>query len=82
MWQQRVAAVLMIGLLTLGGCAAWQASHQPDRKNLALCAQGVPRSHLIAEFGPPLYTEEMPDGTLNDIFHFKQGYSRMALELL
>ncbi len=74
-WFPPVVALL---LLCGGGCAAYQASQQPSKKNLALCQQGVPRANLIAEFGPPLYTEELSDGTLTDIFHFRQGYSRGA----
>lgn len=53
-----------------------KAAQQPDKKNLNVFSEGVPRSHLIAEIGPPISSREFPDGRVEDIFKFRQGYSK------
>ena len=57
------------------GCAAYQATQQPDKKNLAVLTPGIDRKNVIAELGQPLCTE-MRGQTLTDVFAFKQGYTR------
>jgi hypothetical protein len=61
--------------LAVAGCSAVRATQQPDKKNLNVLSSGTPRSHVIAELGAPLWTEER-DGVTVDIFAFKQGYSK------
>lgn len=62
----------------LSGCAAVKASRQPDKKNLGVLRSGTPRTHVIAELSAPTYTRPRPDGTLEDVFAFKQGYTKGA----
>jgi outer membrane protein assembly factor BamE (lipoprotein component of BamABCDE complex) len=66
-------SVLLV--LALAGCAAVKATQQPDKKNLEVLNSGTPRSHVIAELGAPLWSEER-DGRTVDIFSFKQGYRK------
>ena len=70
------AWVLAILLVPLGsGCAAIKATQQPGKKNLSVLSPGTPRSHVIAELGAPLWSNEH-DGTTVDVFAFKQGYTK------
>lgn len=62
-------------LLSASGCAAFKATQQPGKKNLSVLSQGTPRTHLIAELGPPMWSEERK-GVTTDVFVFKQGYSK------
>ena len=57
------------------GCAAMKASEQPDKKNLGVLSPGTPRTHIVAELGAPVWTDEA-DGRTTDVFAFKQGYSK------
>jgi hypothetical protein len=68
---------VVIGALLLGssGCAAFKATQQPNKKKLSVLTPGTPRSHVIAELGAPVYTEER-EGVTTDVFAFKQGYSK------
>jgi outer membrane protein assembly factor BamE (lipoprotein component of BamABCDE complex) len=61
---------------SLSGCAAVKAARQPDKKNLGVLHEGTPRAQVIAELGAPTYTKPKPDGTVEDVFSFKQGYSK------
>ncbi len=56
------------------GCSVVMAAKQPDEKNIDLFAQGTSRDSLLAEFGPPINSENR-DGKKTDIFKFIQGYS-------
>ncbi|HVX11901.1 MAG TPA: hypothetical protein VHC22_12025 [Pirellulales bacterium] len=58
------------------GCAAIKAARQPDKKNLGVLHEGTPRPQVIAELGAPTYTKAKPDGTVEDVFSFKQGYTK------
>jgi hypothetical protein len=62
----------------LSGCAAVKAARQPEKKNLSVLRDGTPRTHVIAELNAPTYTRPRPDGTLEDVFSFKQGYTKGA----
>ncbi|HEX3727398.1 MAG TPA: hypothetical protein VHV08_14190 [Pirellulales bacterium] len=73
----QIAIAVVIVLAALPGCAAVKATQQPGKKNLGVLTPGTPRSHVIAELGPPMWTEER-DGATVDIFAFKQGYSKGA----
>jgi hypothetical protein len=75
-----LAAVLLIAaLLTVGvlapGCAAVKATQQPGKKDLAVLSNGMARTHVIAELGAPVWSDER-DGDIVDVFAFKQGYSK------
>jgi hypothetical protein len=61
---------------SFSGCAAVKAARQPDKKNLSVLHEGTPRAQVIAELGAPTYTKPKPDGTMEDVFAFKQGYSK------
>lgn len=69
------AALLSLLMLCASGCAAYQATQQPGKKNLGVLAPGTPRSHVIAELGAPVWSEER-DGARVDLFSFKQGYTK------
>lgn len=71
----RLLLAAVLALSAASGCAAVKATQQPDKKNLGVLSGGTPRSHVIAEFGAPLWTEER-DGHIVDIFTFKQGYAK------
>jgi hypothetical protein len=58
------------------GCAAIKAARQPDKKNLGVLHEGTPRAQVIAELGAPTYSKAKPDGTIEDVFSFKQGYTK------
>ena len=64
-------------LILMPGCAVIKATQLPDKKDLSVLSQGVARTHVIAELGPPIWSEER-DGVTTDVFAFKQGYSRQA----
>lgn len=64
-------------LATGSGCAVMKAAHQPSKKDLSVLTGGVPRTHVIAELGAPVWTEERDGGT-TDVFAFKQGYTKGA----
>lgn len=70
-----LAGLLSLATLLAGGCAAYQATQQPGKKNLNVLAPGTPRSHVIAELGAPVWSEER-DGARVDLFSFKQGYTK------
>lgn len=68
--------VVCLALLCVSsGCSVMMATRQPDRKNLNVLRRGYTRSQVIAELGPPIWTEEK-DGAKRDIYAFRQGYSR------
>ena len=78
-WPTIVALALATCVVFGGsGCAAVKAARQPDKKNLGVLHEGTPRTHVIAELGPPTWTRPRPDGTMEDVFSFKQGYSKGA----
>lgn len=66
---------VLAALLALSGCAASMAARQPGKKDLAVLAAGTPRTHVIAELGAPLWTDESP-GQTTDVFAFRQGYTK------
>ncbi len=70
-------AVLVMAICLVSGCSIIMATQQPGRKNLAVLTEGVDRSQVIAELGQPL-TTETKNGTKEDTFAFKQGYSTGA----
>ncbi len=59
----------------LAGCSVVMATKQPDKKDLSVLQTGNERSRVIAELGPPLYTEQK-DGQTVDVFSFTQGFSK------
>jgi hypothetical protein len=66
----------MLGLGVLSsGCAAIKATQQPPKKNMAVLDSGVPRTHVIAELGKPVWSEQQGQGSV-DVFSFKQGYTK------
>ena len=78
-WCAIAAVALATGMLFGGsGCAAVKAARQPGKKNLGVLHEGTPRTHVIAELGPPTWTRPRPDGTMEDVFAFKQGYTKGA----
>lgn len=67
--------ILLILSLALSGCAVIKATQQPEKKNLAVVTEGSSRSRVIAELGPPLFSDEH-DGAITDVFSFQQGYTK------
>ncbi|WP_130802719.1 hypothetical protein [Acinetobacter ihumii] len=72
--------MLVVGLavcvLASSGCAVVMASNQPSKKNLTVLNTGIPRNHVIAEFGAPVMSE-YKDGQRVEIYTFQQGYSKL-----
>ena len=66
--------ILIFSLLSLSGCSVYDATHQPDKKDISLFRNGTPRSSLLAEFGNPTAQTEH-DGKKWDLWSFTQGYS-------
>lgn len=64
----------LVSALMCGGCSYYTAAIPPRPKNIGLLTPGVPRTVLLAEFGPPVLTE-IRDGTRGEIFRFIQGYA-------
>lgn len=78
MFRSKVLLLLSSALLlSASGCAVMKATQQPEKKNLSVLSKGTPRTHLIAELGPPIWSEERR-GVTTDVFVFKQGYSKGA----
>lgn len=75
----RAQAAILLAILLIGasGCAALKATQQPGKKNLGVLSPGTPRTHVIAELGAPLWSEER-DGATVDVFSFKQGYTKVV----
>ena len=73
----RLSLVLVSILMMTSGCSVFMAAIQPDAKDLSVLKEGTPRSHVIAELGPPVWSGEK-NGTRVDIFAFRQGYSSAA----
>ena len=71
------ALVLALVLIQTTGCSIYMAATQPEKKDLSVLNQGTPRTHVIAECGLPLHTEEVA-GRKTDIYVFTQGYSTGA----
>jgi hypothetical protein len=71
------ASILGLALLTTNACSVYKASNQPDKKNISVLSTGTPRSHVIAEFGAPVWSGDK-NGEKVDMFAFKQGYSKGA----
>jgi hypothetical protein len=57
------------------GCAAVKATQQPDKRDMGVLQQGIPRTHVIAELGAPVWTDHQ-QGAPVDVFAFKQGYKK------
>lgn len=74
----RALACLAALLLIAGGagCSVVKAARQPEKKNLGVLHEGTPRAQVIAELGAPTFTKPKPDGTVEDVFSFKQGYTK------
>ena len=70
-----VALLFFLGWMI--GCSVYMAAKQPDQKNLHVLDQGTPRSYVISELGPPMYTKT-EDGKSCDVISFTQGYSKGA----
>ena len=53
------------------------AIKQPEKKDLSVLSEGTPRSHVIAEIGAPIHTDDLENGKM-DIYKFVQGYTKGA----
>jgi hypothetical protein len=73
----RYCAVVACALLTIAssGCAAVKATQQPDKRDMKVLDRGVPRTHVIAELGAPVWSDQPGDASV-DVFKFKQGYTK------
>lgn len=71
----RAALIMAASLAALlaGGCSLYRDALPATPKNLDLFTPGLPRSMLLAEFGPPVRME-IRDGIRKDIFRFWMGY--------
>jgi hypothetical protein len=71
------STVIACALLSIAssGCAAVKATQQPDKRDMKVLDRGVPRTHVIAELGAPVWSDR-PDVASVDVFKFKQGYTK------
>ncbi len=69
------SATLLACCLTTSGCAVMKATEQPSKKDAKVLDAGTPRTHLIAEVGAPVWTDQR-EGRTVDVFKFTQGYSK------
>jgi len=75
-WPQVAVTFLAVGLgIHASGCAVIKATQQPHKRNMAVLDPGVPRTHVIAELGAPVWSQQQGAGTV-DVFTFKQGYTK------
>lgn len=70
-----ILGLAVVALSFLPGCAVVKATQQPDKKDLSILNPGVSRTHVIAELGAPVWSEQRQAG-MTDVFAFKQGYSK------
>ncbi len=69
-----VSITLCLALVMSLGCSVFMAANQPDKRDLTVLKEGMPRSQVIAQLGAPATTEK-ENGKRTDIFSFIQGYS-------
>ena len=62
-------------VLATPGCAVVLAAKQPDAKDLSVLTPGTPRSMVVGELGPPIWSGER-DGAKVDVFAFVDGYNK------
>ncbi|HVU88581.1 MAG TPA: hypothetical protein VHD36_14770 [Pirellulales bacterium] len=72
---KRLALHLVAAAAFMPGCAAVKATQQPGKKDLSVLSKGMARTHVIAELGAPVWSDER-DGDIVDVFAFKQGYTK------
>ena len=72
---QLALVALALCMASTSGCAAMRATRQPGKRDMAVLEQGVPRSHVVAELGTPVYVNRSK-GELVDTFRFVQGYTK------
>ncbi len=76
--QKRVVVYSFLLFVAMGilltGCGVYMAANQPRQKDLSILKEGTPRSRVIAELGPPVWTGQQSGSTV-DVFAFRQGYS-------
>lgn len=75
-----VAQWLLVALVACAffgtqGCSVYLALHQPSSKDLAVLKVETPHEVIVAELGPPIWTETRGSETLS-VHKFVQGYSR------
>lgn len=68
-------ALMALAAAFAPGCAAVKATQQPSKRNMAVLDHGVPRTHVIAELGAPVWSNQTDDGAV-DVFSFKQGFTK------
>ena len=70
---KRINLILVIvSTIFLPACSVYMAANQPEKKDPAILAEGVPREFVIGEFGPPASTDKQ-DGIRTDVFTFHKG---------
>lgn len=76
-----IASLCLLGLMCClnTGCAAFAAARAPGKKDLSLLRPGTPRTLVVGELGPPSDTRTEHDGTQEDFYSFKQGYTKPTL---
>jgi len=66
--------VALGSFLLIHGCAFYQATIEPGKRDVGIFAQGTPREELIAEFGPPIHTNRNKPGSYkSELYQFVQG---------
>lgn len=69
---------LFVGLfsilvLSTTGCAAVTALSEPSPRDLSVLDKGTPRIRVVSELGNPVYTENLEQGGIKDLYSFKPG---------
>ncbi len=70
-----VSITLCLALVMSLGCSVYMAANQPNKRDLTVLKEGIPRAHVISELGAPATTEK-ESGKRTDIFTFIQGYHK------
>jgi len=68
-------ALVACAFLGTQGCSVYLALHQPSSKDLSVLKVETPHEVIVAELGPPIWTETRGSETLS-VHKFVQGYSR------
>jgi hypothetical protein len=70
----RLTPIFML-LVATSGCSVVMAAKQPDAKDLSVLNEGTPRSAVVSELGPPVWSGER-EGAKVEVFSFVDGYHK------
>ena len=66
--------ITLLMILSINGCAFYQAAIEPGVRDVGVFAQGTPREVVIAEFGAPIHSNlDKPGSYKSELYQFVQG---------